>query len=229
MFTKKDLTNLIIRTPRPDHWRLSFDYFHPIPERDFGQPTGTEKKWAHEGKFLTNWIESAKLSDKPRNKEQKEAKKKQREEYRKEKMKVLKEIMGNTIQKNQQLIDVSYNNANLFDSAFNRPINNEEQYVGRYSPIIQNEAHSIEPFPTQEDIYTGASSSSGFRSEERTIKYYLGEYRKSQNTKNIQTFIKLREQLKNDNPSGYYTTQYILENYGDHFVDKKRRRNNLSD
>ena len=80
MLTKKDLTNLIIKTHRPDHWRLSFDYFHPIPDRDWGQPTGTEKKWAHEGKFLTNWIESAKLSDKPRNKEQKEAKKKQREE-----------------------------------------------------------------------------------------------------------------------------------------------------
>ena len=89
MLTKKDLTNLIIRTPRPDHWRLSFDYFHPIPDRDWGQPTGTEKKWAHEGKFLTNWIESAKLSDKPRKKEEKEAKKKEKEEYRKEKMKVL--------------------------------------------------------------------------------------------------------------------------------------------
>ena len=229
MLTKKDLTNLIIRTPRPDYWRLSFDYFHPIPDRDWGQPTGTEKKWAHEGKFLTNWIESAKLSDKPRNKEQKEAKKKQREEYRKEKMKVLKEIIGNTSQSvnNEPLVNTT---VNQFDRFFHEPSEQEEELVyGRYSPIMQNEAHSIEPFPGQEDIYTGASSSSGFRSEERTIKYYLGEYGKSQNPKNIQTFIELRDQLKNDNPSGYYTTQYILENYGDHFVDKKRRRNNFSD
>ena len=135
--------------------------------RDFGQPTGTEKKWAHEGKFLTNWIESAKLSDKPRKKEQKEAKKKEKEEYKKEKMKVLKEITGHLPKKNIININDDYPSIPLsnnpqnsyYESNYHQPSLNLHESHQRYEFVnpprysdVWNGSDAIDFIPEQEEI-----------------------------------------------------------------------------
>ena len=66
MFSKKDLNDLIKRTPRENSGKLSFDYSLPTPDRDFGETTGGKPKWAFDFQKrggLAGWIQRSKDFD----------------------------------------------------------------------------------------------------------------------------------------------------------------------
>ena len=69
MFSKKDLVDLIKRTPRENAGKLSFDYSLPTPDRDFGETRGGKPKWAFDFQKrggLAGWIQRAKDFDEMR-------------------------------------------------------------------------------------------------------------------------------------------------------------------
>ena len=198
MFTKKDLTNLIIRTPRDNSWKISFDYSDPIPDREWGKQSGHIKKWKHEGKLIENWIEASKLSDKPRKKMEKEVKKKEKEEYKKEKLKVLKGVFGNTQQQNQ--LTEGLINAQL---ATNLPLYNDSEVI---EPTQESTASSSSD-PWTNELNSALRSSSKrqsrqnrdkledlFHAEQRTGK----DYKKPNGRLDIEKVKKLIKKNKDD-------------------------------